>query len=139
MSAIEPIPGEILLCGLARLENRRSVPEKPYTQTYTCTYDAVFKCADGSPDGIGSFRHHVGADKTRKLDEVYEITAKACNADPPSPEHAQEQFTDILLQIVGFKPGRNINSKRYGDNQINLLGEIRKVRPIVLRITSRQR
>jgi hypothetical protein len=32
-----------------------------------------------------------------------------------------------LVQIVSFKPGCNLNSEEYGDDMINLLGEIHLV------------
>jgi hypothetical protein len=63
---------EIALHSLASLENRRAAPGKPNT----FIYDAVFKCLDAFEDGIGSFRHYVGLDKSKKQDNVYEIRAK---------------------------------------------------------------
>ncbi|KAH9032992.1 hypothetical protein EDB85DRAFT_1156842 [Lactarius pseudohatsudake] len=94
-------PGRVELCGMASLEERRAVPAKGYSYIY----DAIFTCADSASDGVGSFRTYVGRDKNKKKDGVYEIRAK----------------------IVGFKPGRNPNSNKYDDHQINLLGDIDKM------------
>ncbi|KAH9026337.1 hypothetical protein EDB83DRAFT_2319838 [Lactarius deliciosus] len=93
-------PGRIELFGMTSLEERRAVPGKGYS----CVYDAIFTCADSGRDGIGSFRTYVGRDKNKKKDGVYEIRAK----------------------IVGFKPGRNPNSEKYNDHQIDVLGDIDK-------------
>ncbi len=95
----------IELRGLTTLKNRRVVPDKPNSYIY----DALFSCAeanDESEDGVGSFRHYVGRDSSRKQDGTYEIEAK----------------------ILGFHPKRNVNSDAYSDNQINILGEIITVR-----------
>ncbi|KAH9015616.1 hypothetical protein EDB84DRAFT_1443384 [Lactarius hengduanensis] len=94
-------PGRIELFGMTSLEERRAVPGKGYS----CVYDAVFTCADSGRDGVGSFRTYVGRDKNKKKDGVYEIRAK----------------------IVAFKPGRNPNSEKYNDHQIDLLGDIDKM------------
>ncbi len=58
---------------MTMLENRRAVPEKPYS----FIYDAIFTCAENpAVDGIGSFRCFVGRDKTKKQDNLYQICAK---------------------------------------------------------------
>jgi hypothetical protein len=67
---------EIALHGLASLENRRAAPGKPNT----FIYNAVFKCLDTVEDGIGSFWHYVGPDKSKKQEDVYEIRAKVGTA-----------------------------------------------------------
>ncbi|KAH9047958.1 hypothetical protein EDB83DRAFT_2317458 [Lactarius deliciosus] len=86
---------------MASLEDRRAVPGKGYS----CIYDAIFTCADSANNRVGSFRTYVGRDKNKKKDGIYEIRAK----------------------IIGFKPGRNPNSEKYNDHQINLLGDIDKM------------
>ncbi|KAH8979542.1 hypothetical protein EDB92DRAFT_1820942 [Lactarius akahatsu] len=94
-------PGRIELFGMTSLEERCAIPSKGYS----CVYDAIFTCADSGRDGIGSFRTYVGRDKNKKKDGVYEIRVK----------------------IVGFKPGRNPNSEKYNDHQIDVLGDIDKM------------
>lgn len=68
----DPQPGEITLQGLTSLENRRPAPGKPNSYIY----DAVFPCTELSRDGVGSFRHYVGEDKTKKQEDIYDIRAK---------------------------------------------------------------
>ncbi|KAH9017684.1 hypothetical protein EDB85DRAFT_1897523 [Lactarius pseudohatsudake] len=93
-------PGCISLSGLVSLENRRAVPGKPYT----FIFDATFTCADTAADGIGSFRTYVGRDKTKKQDDTYEI--------------------------IAFKPEHNLNSPKYNDADVKLLGEIESKQPL---------
>jgi hypothetical protein len=64
-------PGEILLSGIASLDNRRPVPGKPYS----FIYDATFTCADAA-DGIGSFRCFVGSNASKKQDDLYDLQTK---------------------------------------------------------------
>ena len=109
-------PGEITLHGMASLENRRPAPGKPNTYIF----DATFRCSDQCKDGVASLRHYIGQDHSRKLDDLYDICAKVCLS------HTFFLFL-ICFQIVGFKPGRNLNSEEYSDEDINLLGEIRTV------------
>ncbi|KAH9034909.1 hypothetical protein EDB85DRAFT_1889629 [Lactarius pseudohatsudake] len=97
-------PGCVSLSGLVSLENRRAVPGKPYT----FIYDAIFTCADTTVDGIGSFRTYVGRDKTKKQADTYEVRCK----------------------IIAFKPDRNLNSPKYNDADMKLLGEIESMQPL---------
>ncbi|KAH9025132.1 hypothetical protein EDB84DRAFT_1614023 [Lactarius hengduanensis] len=97
-------PARICLSGMTALENRRAVPEK----LNTFIYDATFTCAQSVIDGVGSFRHYIGPNTNKKKDDLYELRAK----------------------IVAFKSGRNINSEKFTDKQINLLGEIESMQPL---------
>ena len=118
--ASEPQPCEITLHGLTSLENRRPAPGKPKTYIY----DAIFPCTELSRDAVGSFRHYVGDDNTKKQDDVYDIRAKVC---PFFLSLQIVPYLHITLQIVSFKPGRNLTSDYYNDDAIDLLGEIRTV------------
>ncbi|KAF8266510.1 hypothetical protein EI94DRAFT_1803038 [Lactarius quietus] len=104
MSSQGPHPGEVVLHSMVSLENRQTAPGKPNT----FIYDGLFPCSDTASDAVGSFRYYVGQDHTKKLDDVYKIHAK----------------------IVNFQPGRNVNSEEYGDESINVLGEIRTMQPL---------
>ncbi|KAH9041358.1 hypothetical protein EDB85DRAFT_1886563 [Lactarius pseudohatsudake] len=102
-TTISCTPACIVLHGLTNLQQHRPVPGKGNT----FIYDAIFTCGDASvDDGVGSFRCYVGQDKSKKADDVYELEAK----------------------IIAFKPGRNVNSDKYNNDEINLLGEIEKAR-----------
>jgi hypothetical protein len=72
MATEQPQPGEISLHGFASLENRRAAPGKPNT----FIFDTVFSCSDQVREGIASCRRYIGQDKTKFLDDVYEIRAK---------------------------------------------------------------
>ncbi|KAF8265977.1 hypothetical protein EI94DRAFT_1702080 [Lactarius quietus] len=104
MSSIPPQQGDIILHGLMSLENHHPLLDK----LNTFIYDAIFSCTDSDNDGIGSFRHYIGTDKTNKQDGFYKTNAR----------------------IVGFKPGCNINSNQYTDSDINLMGEIQTMQPL---------
>ncbi|KAF8263445.1 hypothetical protein EI94DRAFT_1788514 [Lactarius quietus] len=102
-------PGQIFLTGCATLENRRPVPQKPFT----FIYDTIFSCIQPCKDqldckGIGSFRHFVGTDTSEKKDGIYEIFAK----------------------IVSFQADRNTTSPEHLDDDTNLLGEIISMRQL---------
>lgn len=72
MSVDSPQPGEITLHGLVSLENRHPAPGKPNTYIY----DVIFSCSGQTTDGIASCRHYIGQDRTKKLDDVYDVRAK---------------------------------------------------------------
>ncbi|KAH9010433.1 hypothetical protein EDB85DRAFT_1902026 [Lactarius pseudohatsudake] len=71
-------------------------------------YVSAFSCADATVDGIGSFRTYVGRDKTKKQEDTYEVRCK----------------------IIAFKPDRNLNSPKYNDADVKLLGEIESMQPL---------
>ncbi|KAH9012884.1 hypothetical protein EDB84DRAFT_1444484 [Lactarius hengduanensis] len=106
MSSDNLNPAQILLTGCATLENRRAVTKKPYS----FIYDATFTCVESGVDGIGCFRHYVGRDTGKKQDGLYDILAK-------------KQFT-------AYRGDRNIERLLDTNEQIQVLGEIIRMRPI---------
>ncbi|KAH9048606.1 hypothetical protein EDB83DRAFT_2317357 [Lactarius deliciosus] len=120
-SIITSTPVHIVLQGLTNLQRHCPVPGKGNT----FIYDAIFTCADPNvQDGVGSFRCYVVQDKTKKPDNVYELQAKVCTRSLAY----QAEMTTAINQIIAFKPGRNVNSNEYGDDEIDLLGEIERAR-----------
>lgn len=69
MSSESTHPGEITLHGMVSLKNRRPAPGKPNTYIY----DATFRCSEQTKDGVVSFHHYIGQDRSRKLDDLYDI------------------------------------------------------------------
>jgi hypothetical protein len=79
MSADSPQPSEITLHGLVSLENHRPAPGKPNT----FIFDTVFPCIAQTADGVANCQHYIGQDRSKKLDNVYDIRAKVCfNVSP---------------------------------------------------------
>ncbi|KAF8268510.1 hypothetical protein EI94DRAFT_1800326 [Lactarius quietus] len=104
MLADGPLPGDVILHGMVSLENHCPTPGKPNS----FIYNTLFSCSDTTAEIVSSFRHYIGQDYTKKLDDVYDICAK----------------------IVSFTPGQNVNSEDYGDESITILGEIRTMQPL---------
>lgn len=66
-------PAQLILAGCATVENRRTIPKKPFTFAYDC----IFTCADPEHDeGLACFRTYVGRDTNQKQDGLYDISAK---------------------------------------------------------------
>jgi hypothetical protein len=57
---------------MASLANWCSAPGKPNTYIY----DTLFPSTDNTADSVGSFHHYIGQDRTKKMDDVYDIRAK---------------------------------------------------------------
>ncbi|KAH9011487.1 hypothetical protein EDB84DRAFT_1445138 [Lactarius hengduanensis] len=107
MSSENLNPTQILLTGCATLENRCSVPKKPFS----FMYDASFACVETGLDGIlGCLRHYVGRDTAQKQDGVY----------------------DILAKITAYRSDRIIDGTLYEKDKIHVLGEIMRMRKISL-------